>query len=143
MNWRGLFFDHLGWKLFSLLIAFIVWSTYHISGGSFRIGDYLLDNAAAGNWKGYRPRIMTRQNDPHHYRLVPEEVSISVAGRRETVNALRTRDVVAYVDAQDYTVGGTNVVNVQVRTPPGITVIQVKPDKVLIERVPSDFLPPD
>ena len=31
MNWRGLFFDHLGWKLFSLLIAFIVWSTYHIS----------------------------------------------------------------------------------------------------------------
>lgn len=141
MNWRSLLLDNLGWKLFSLLIAFLVWSTYHISGGSFRLA--LLDSITAESWPGYRPRILTRQNDPHRYRLVPEEVSISVAGRRETITKLKSRDRLAYVDAYDYVVGGTNLVAVQVRTPPGITVTQIKPEKVLIERVPSDFLPPD
>ena len=136
MNWRGLMLDNLGWKLFSLLIAFLVWSTYHISGGSFRLG--LLDNMTAESWPGYRPRILTRQNDLYRYRIVPEEVSISVAGRRESMSNLRSRDRLAYVDANDYVVGGTNLVPVQVRTLPGITVTQIKPEKVLIERIPSD-----
>ena len=35
MSWHDLIFKNFWWKLFSLLIAMIVWSTYHINGGSF------------------------------------------------------------------------------------------------------------
>ena len=45
MNWRNLIFNNLGWKLFSLLIAMIIWSTYHTGEeGIIDIGGNLFED---------------------------------------------------------------------------------------------------
>lgn len=142
MNWRNLVFHNIWWKVFSLLIAMIVWSTYHISGGTFSFGA-LYEDTTPMVFPNYRPRILTRQIDQHRYRIIPEEVTVTVAGRREVVMGMNVRDIAVFVDMQDYVVGGTNLLPVRVRPPAGIAVSSVTPDTVRVIRLEPEILPPD
>ncbi len=142
MNWRNLVLQNLWWKVFSLLIAMIVWSTYHISGGTFSFGTLYQDSTPMV-LPNYRPRILTRQIDQHRYQLRPEEVTVTVTGQREAVLSLNIRDIAVYVDMQEYVVGATNLLPVQVRTPPGVKFSSVKPERVQVTRIEPEFLPPD
>jgi len=142
MNWRNLIFHNLWWKVFSLLIAMIVWSTYHISGGTFSFGA-LYEDTTPMVFPNYRPRILTRQSDQHHYQIQPGEVMVTVSGRRELMRDVNVRDIVVFVDVQDYVVGGTNLIPVQVRPPPGVTKFSVTPERVEVTRLEPEFLPTD
>lgn len=142
MNWRDLIFQNVWWKIFSLLIAMIVWSTYHISGGTFSFGA-LYEDTTPMVFPNYRPRILTRQTDQYRYELRPEEVTITVAGRREAVQAMNVRELAVFVDMQDYLVGGTNLLPVQVRTPAGVKLSSVIPERVQVTRVHPAFRPTD
>ena len=138
MSWHDLIFKNFWWKLFSLLIAMIVWSTYHINGGSFSLGA-LYDETTTREWST-RPRLLTRLNDPHRYRAVPEEVSITLVGRKTLIGSLNLKEVIVFVDVQEYVVGGTNLLPVQVRTPQGIVLnTRVNPEKVLVQQLEPEF----
>lgn len=142
MNWRDLIFHNLWWKVFSLLIAVIVWSTYHISGGTFSIGA-LYEDTTQMVFPNYRPRILTRQTDLHRYQIRPEEVTVTVSGRRDAVLTMNIRDIAVYVDMQEYVAGETNLLPVQIRTPPGIKVSGVIPERVQATRLEPEFMPAD
>lgn len=142
MNWRDLFLENFWWKLFSLLIAMIVWSTYHINGGSFSLSS-LYEDTTPTRFPNYRPRILTRQGDKHRYQILPEEVTITVSGRRDDVLEMNVRDILVYVDLQEFVVGSTNPLPVQVRTPAGIILSSVKPEKVQVIRLDPEFMPAD
>lgn len=142
MNWRGIFINNLGWKLFSLLIALVVWSTYHLSGGSFLFTG-LAGETDSVNYAGFRPRILLRQGDNRRFRLQPEQVRITISGLPNDVNQLDVKDILAYVDAQDYQDGNTNLVTVHVNVGPNLVVSKVQPDKVVLEQIPEQFHPND
>jgi hypothetical protein len=140
MKWRDLILHNFWWKLMSLLVAVIVWSTYYISGGTFQIGVLATEDATS-RFEGYRPRLLKRQSDPHRYQLSPEEVTLSFAGARELLDRMTFKDITVYVDVQDYLVGATNLLTVQVRTPPNVKLVSVKPDKLLVRRVEPAVVP--
>lgn len=140
MKLRDLILHNFWWKLVSLLVAVIVWSTYYISGGTFQIGALTTDDATS-RFEGYRPRLLKRQSDIHRYQFSPEEVTISFSGAREQLDRMTFKDIVVYVDVQDYLVGATNLLAVQVRTPPNVKLVSVKPDKLTVRRVEPVVLP--
>lgn len=140
MKLRDLILHNFWWKLVSLLVAVIVWSTYYISGGTFQIGALTTDDATS-RFEGYRPRLLKRQSDPHRYQFSPEEVTVSFSGARELLDRMTFKDIVVYVDVQDYLVGATNLLTVQVRTPPNVKLVSVKPDKLAVRRVEPVVLP--
>lgn len=134
MKLRDLILHNFWWKLVSLLVAVIVWSTYYISGGTFHFGALTADDATS-RFEGYRPRLLNRQSDPHRYQFSPQEVTVSFSGARTLLDSMTFKDLVVYVDLQEYLVGSTNLLSVQVRTPPGVTLVSVKPDKLLVQRI--------
>lgn len=140
MSWHDLIFKNFWWKLFSLLFAMIVWSTYHINDGSFSLGA-LYNESTTREWST-RPRLLTRLNDPHRYKAMPEEVSITLVGRRALIGTLNLKEVIVFVDVQEYVVGGTNLLTVQVRTPQGSVLnTRVNPRKVLVQQLEPEFRP--
>lgn len=140
MKWRNLILHNFWWKLVSLLVAVIVWSTYYLSGGTFQWGVLTADDATS-RFEGYRPRLLKRQSDPHRYQFSPEEVTFSFAGTREQLDRMTFKDIVVYVDVQDYLVGGTNSLTVQVRTPPNVKLVSVRPETLTVRRVEPAVLP--
>jgi len=142
MNWRSLFIHNLGWKLFSLLIAVIVWNTYHLTGGSF-FGRYLAGDTKSANYVGFRPRVLLRQGDARQFRLRPEQIEIAVSGPPAAIDRLEVKDILAFVDAQDYKNGDTNPVPVQVRIGPQFIVTRIAPERVQMERIDEEFKPTD
>lgn len=141
MKWRELILRNLWWKVFSLLIAVIVWSTYHISGGTFGIFGALYEDTTPMVFPNYRPRVLTRQGDLHQYKLHPGEVTVTVAGRRAAMLDVNVREIVVFVDVQDFLVGGTNLLPVHVRTPPGVSRFSVTPERVEVTRREPEPLP--
>ncbi|HSH17568.1 MAG TPA: CdaR family protein [Verrucomicrobiae bacterium] len=139
MKLRDLILHNFWWKLVSLLVAIIVWSTYYIGGGTF-LGALTPDDATS-RFEGYRPRLLKRQSDIHRYQFSPEEVTISFSGARELLDRMTFKDIVVYVDVQDYLVGATNSLAVQVRTPPNVKLVSVKPDKLTVRRVEPAVVP--
>lgn len=142
MTWRGIFVNNLGWKLFSLLIALIVWNTYHLTGGSILFTNWSGDTKSA-NYVGFRPRILTRQGETRRFRLKPEQVEITISGLPADIDRLEVKDILAYVDMQDYKEGDTNAVPVHVMVGQHLTVTDIQPSKVQVERVPDEFRPTD
>ena len=139
MKLRDLILHNFWWKLVSLLVAVIVWSTYYISGGRFL--DALTTDDATSRFEGYRPRLLKRQSDIHRYQFSPEEVTVSFSGTREQLDRMTFKDITVYVDVQDYLVGATNLLAVQVRTPPNVKLVSVTPDRLTVQRVEPVVLP--
>lgn len=140
MNWRSLFAHNLGWKLFSLLIALIVWNTYHLTGGFWN--DFTGETRTA-NYVGFRPRILIRQGETRRFRLRPETVEITISGPPNDVDQLEVKDILAYVDVQDFQEGSTNPVPVRVTVGTNFVVTGIQPKTVQVERIPDEFHPTD
>jgi hypothetical protein len=137
MNWRNLFLHNLGWKLFSLLIAMLVWNTYHLTGGSW-LGRVLAGDTKNANYVGFRPRILTRQGETRQFRTRPEQVEITVSGAPADIDRLEVKDILAFVDAQEFKEGDTNSLPVTVRVGLGYNVTRIVPERVHLERVKEE-----
>ena len=140
MTWRRLFLHNLGWKLFSLLIAIIIWNTYYLTGGTF-LDRYLEGEVKELQYPGFRPRIMKRQVDTRQFRIQPAQVDIAVSGSRSIVDDLQLKDILVYVDPDDYRDGDTNPVPVNVHVPSGVSVTKIDPSEVQLERIDRDATP--
>lgn len=126
---------NLGWKLFSLFIAFIVWNTYHIRG-SLDIGESLFDDSASKEFFGYQPRILSRQGIASHYELQPREISISIRGPEGLLEPLSYRDISAFVDIDAFNPSAaTNLLRVNVTVPTGVRLVRYSPSNVLVRAV--------
>jgi YbbR domain-containing protein len=123
---RDLFLKDWAWKLFSLFLAVAIWLTVH------RI---LEPEAAslAGNTKTVTyekaVRLVSSSADVSEYRTAPAVVRVTVSGPLEVMDQLQASQVRAEVDL---TSSGDNSGQVNIITPPDVTLVGVDPQTVSI-----------
>jgi YbbR domain-containing protein len=126
---RDWFTKDFGWKIFSVILAVIIWLTVHkiyeepgksaapSSGGTVTYGNLpvLLVSTAA---------------DVSDYRLAQPTVSVTVSGSPDAIAVLQANQIRATLDLSGIQTNQDLKRPVEVSVPPRITLISVDPPKV-------------
>ncbi len=134
---RDYILNNFGWKVMSLLAATMIWLTIHSSiQGTIK-------PAASAIVPGSRVTlnlpiiVATAAVESHAFRINPHSVDVTLGGDPDLIARLKAGDVDAFVNLIDV-VGARDLrKKVQVRVPPGISVIQVEPGDVNVETLPA------
>ena len=127
-----------GWKLFSLFLAVAIWLTVHKIYEEPRAASA----PAAGStvtFDNLPVLVVSSASDVRNFRVVPNTVSVKVDGPPEVMANLQASQIHAMVDLTDIQSAGDLRRQVDVSTPPGVTLVMVNPIQVDVI-VP---LPPD
>ena len=133
---RNLLLKDLGWKLFSLFLAVVIWLTVNrILHESYTAAD-----SGGGSTLTYGSLpvlIVAAAQDVHLYRVAPDTVSVTVSGSPDTIAVLQANQIRATVDLTDITSASDLKRRVEVSVPPGVTLVNVEPPKVGVIIPPS------
>ena len=127
-----------GWKLFSLFLAVAIWLTVHKIYEEPRpaVGSVAGDTVTFGDLPVL---VVSSASDVRNFRVVPGTVAVKVSGAPEVMADLQASQIHAMVDLTDIQSAGDLRRQVDVSTPPGVTLVMVNPIQVDVI-VP---LPPD
>jgi YbbR domain-containing protein len=133
--WFRNFLQNNFWlKLFSLFLALLIW---------FSVRFYTkYDIQAARNSLSRFPtsffqvpiQVMKSTGNTQNCKTEPAQVDVTVTGERSLVNNLSAKDITPFVRISDEQRVGVSSNQVQVYTPPGISLVQVIPAQVRVER---------
>lgn len=126
---RDLFIKDWAWKLFSLLLAVVIWFTVH------RI---LVESVAPKppsetstlTYGNLPVAIVSASGDVRDYRPLQPTVSVTVSGPPEIIGILQANQLRATVDLTDITNVNNEKQHVEVSVPPGVMLISVKPEAI-------------
>ncbi len=130
MTLRDIFIKDVGWKLFSLVLAMVIW---------FMVRPVSREPAKSGNpLAASVPRtftnlpvvVMSSAADVRAFKVRPDAVRVTVSGRREIVDALTERDLRVTVDLTGIESTRGLQARVTVAVPPGVTFIAARPPEV-------------
>jgi len=130
MALRDIFIKDVGWKLFSLVLAMVIW---------FMVRPVSREPAKSGNpLAASVPRtftnlpvvVMSSAADVRAFKVKPDTVRVTVSGRREIVDALTERDLRVTVDLTGIESARGLQARVTVAVPPGVTFIAARPPEV-------------
>jgi YbbR domain-containing protein len=125
-----LFIKDWKWKLFSLLLAALIWLTIHhnvqretrtVTAAAFE------STLTYGNLPVL---VVSTAADVREFRITPTTVTVKVAGSADNIAKLQASQIRAVVDLTDIESTKELVRQVDVSTPVGITLISVDPLKV-------------
>jgi len=127
---RHLFLDDFLLKLFSMLLAVVVW---------------LIVTFASQKEVGTTPRsfynlpvtIVSSSEDVHGFKVSPHEVVVTVQSDAKTLQNLQSKDIQAMVDLTGVATAQDIHKRVEVSVPAGVALIRVTPEEVLV------IFPPD
>lgn len=124
MPLRSLFRDHLWLKLFSVLLATLIWLTVRAN----------LANPSRETTRRFAQQPVGLMTDLSEYRtfaLEPAQVNITVRGPAAVVEELNERDIHAFVRMSgDQNVAGAYPV--EVHAPHAVTVVVIAPRNVVV-----------
>ena len=130
MTLRDIFIKDVGWKLFSVVLATVIW---------FMVRPVSREPAKSGNpLAASVPRtftnlpvvVMSSAADVRAFKVKPDTVRVTVSGRREIVDALTERDLRVTVDLTGIESARGLQARVTVAVPPGVTFIAARPPEV-------------
>ncbi|MGD0252328.1 MAG: CdaR family protein [Verrucomicrobiota bacterium] len=129
MALRDWFIKDLGWKLFSVVLAVAIWLTVNkILGESGNSTAPL-----AGDKQTYDDLpvlVVSEASDVRNFRVMPGTVAVTVSGRPDVMAVLQANQIRAVVDLTGIESGKEKHRRVDVSTPPGVTLVSVKPSSV-------------
>jgi len=121
----------IAWKLFSLFLAVAIWLTVH-----------KIYEEPRNNFTGARSTTLTYDNlpvlpvsgtaDVHDFRVVPATVKVTVVGPRDVMAKLQAGEIHAEADLTDIEAARDSYRDVQISTPPGVTLVSVDPASVTV-----------
>jgi len=132
---RDLFIKDLGWKLFSLFLALVIWVTVH----KILLGSRAEEDAAGARTVTYDNlpvQIVSEKADVHEFHATPATIKVTVSGPAEVMDQLQASQIHATVDLSDVLITRDLHCQVEVSCPPRITITLVNPAKVSV--VPFD-----
>lgn len=136
MSLRALILHHFWLKLFSLLLATLIWFAIHfwIEGGN-RPPRNPITNSIGRQLFRMPVRVLTKPGDDRIFKVEPKEVSVSVTGEAAVMRDLTSKDIFVYVDVAN--IRSTRETNQQIKLdiPKEVTLINVVPRTVNVEQV--------
>ena len=135
MPWRAYLLSNLGLKIFALLLATLIWFSVRIKIDHAIHPPSALNTAAKRTLPEQPVRVLTDPARAGLWQLEPARVAVTVSGDLTLLGKLDPGDVQVFVQPVEFpnTDGATN--KVQVLTPPGVTLLQVAPLHVRLQRV--------
>ena len=126
-----------GWKLFSLFLAVAIWLTVHKIYEEPGVASGLVtgNTVTFGNLPVL---IVSTAKDVRDFRVAPLTVKVTVTGSEDDMAKLQANQVRATVDLTDIESASDLHRVVDVSTPPGVTLINVDPPKVMVFPPPND-----
>jgi YbbR domain-containing protein len=125
MPWRDYLLNRFGLKLFSVLLAALIWYTIRSSIGPF--------NLTRREYRHVPITVMTTAAETRAFRVDPSEVKVTLSGELNRLQGLKDGDIVAFVNLTDIQRTAGLVKPIEVHTPAGISVVSVDPPDVRVE----------
>jgi YbbR domain-containing protein len=124
---RDWFTKDIGWKIFSVVLALIIWLTVH----NIYAGPGVAATQAREDTYGDLPvLVVSGSADVHDFRVSPATVSVTVSGPPGVMSTLQADEIRATVDLTGVAPGKNLQRKVDVSTPPRVTLVSVDPPKV-------------
>ena len=135
---RNLLFKDFWLKLFSLVLAVLIWGTVSLAlhnevspVGQFttRLGQHTFADLPVV--------ILSSAADVHTFRVTPDKVEVTVQAERPILEKLHARDIRVLVDVTDIEEAHDLQMRVEVTAPPGVAVLGALPERVNITIPPK------
>jgi YbbR domain-containing protein len=126
-----------GWKLFSVILAVVLWLTVHNIYEEPKTAFASTTNDTV-TYDNLPVLIVSGGSDVSDFRVVsPGTVSVTVSGPPDVMAILQANQIRATVDLTDIASAGDLPLRVDVSTPPGVTLISVDPPRVGVKVPPK------
>jgi YbbR domain-containing protein len=125
---RDLLIKDLGWKLFSLFLAVVIWLTVHQINNESSAPIVPVPGRPVTFEK--QVLIISSAADVRDFRVAPATVTVTVSGPAEVMEVLQANQVRATVDLTDIVAGKDLSRRVDVSAPAGVTLVSVQPPTV-------------
>ena len=136
MSIRALILHHFWLKLFSLMLATLIWFAIHFGIQSgLRSPEILIINPTTKQFSRVPIRILSQPGDARVFKVSPKEVVLTVVGEEAILRELTGESISVFVDLTN--VHSSHETNQQVKLdiPSGVTAIRVEPRTVNVEQV--------
>ena len=127
---RDWFTKDVGWKIFSVFLALVIWLTVH---KIYEEPGAATARARENTYGNLPVLVVSESADVHDFRVAPATISVTVSGPPSAMSTLQANQIRATVDL---TAGKSLQRKVEVSTPPDVTLVSVEPSRV------SVILPP-
>ncbi len=138
---RNIILHNFWWKLFSLLLAALMWLTIDTD---FQRNERRVEAARDVVTESRLPfygipiTLLNSPTNTNQYNITPEMVSVVVGGRDEkALDDLQARKVQAFVDVTDAEDEKQFRRPIQVNVPKDLTVLRGDPSNAIVERITS------
>ncbi len=119
-------------KLFALILAVLIWLAVRTGISLNPAGDV---GHEIRQFERLPLTVLTTSTDLGRYRLEPEHVTIILRGDPTVLQKVRPAEIEAFVNLAENTPMGTRLIHVY--PPEGTAVVSVRPQEVLVERLPA------
>jgi YbbR domain-containing protein len=135
MRWRELIFDNLWLKIFSVLLAMLIWFAAHNQlADNPTMPTAFTVNDAQRDFSDRPVLVLTLPTDRRLFRVDPPTVSVTVSGPAPLVQDLTEARIGVFVKAPAADVT-SEPVPVQVHIPRGFTVAQTRPEAAVVTAI--------
>jgi YbbR domain-containing protein len=120
----------IGWKLFSLGLAVVLYFTVRAVQESTGDTGRPLEIRALHTYRGVPVLVMSAAADVREFKVNPASAQVTVRGRPEILSQLHEEDIRVTVDLTDIEAAQGLKKRLHVSTPAGITLVEVIPSEV-------------
>jgi len=120
----------VGWKIFSVVLATVIWFTVRPVGREGAKPVNPLVGSVPRTFTNLPVVVMSSAADVRAFRVNPDMVNVKVSGSSDVVAALTERDISVRVDLTEIESARGFQARVVVAVPPGVTFIKATPPQV-------------
>lgn len=120
----------IGWKLFSLGLALVLYFTVHAVRQSVGDTGRPLDVRANHTYRNVPVLVMSAAADVREFKVHPASVQVTLRGRPEILGQLQEEDIRVTVDLTGIETAQELKKSIHVSAPPGITLVEILPAEV-------------
>lgn len=128
----------LGWKIFSLVLAIILYFTVRGVRQSGGETGRPLESRAVHTFRGVPVLVMSAAADVREFKVNPASVQVTLRSLSENLVQLSPGDIRVTVDLTGIESAQNLRKRVHVATPPGITLVEVSPPEVNVMVPPKN-----
>jgi hypothetical protein len=115
-------------------MAAVIWIAIHYGiHNDFLATQLNVNHTLAQEYLRIPVTIVTRQNDPRGFRLMPNEAVVVIVGEESALRQARTKDIKVFVDLTGFNAYSPALQELQAEVPRDINVLEISPRFVNIQ----------